>query len=162
MPAQTLQHRTSPVSAGDTVQDFTLMDQDRKEWTLSAAAKKGDVVLSLFPFAFTGVCGTENKCITAEMASWQKKGAQVVGISCDSMFALKEWAAKEGFKHTLLSDQHREVCKSLGMYWPDMNTAARGTVIIGKSSDGTLKVKWAQTREVPKAMNWDELLGKIA
>ena len=162
MPAQNLKPRDTFVSAGDPVQDFTLQDQDRKEWKLSDAAKKGDVILAFFPFAFTGVCGIENKCITAEMASWQKKGAQVVAVSADSPFTLKEWAAKEGFKHTLLSDLHREVSKSLGIYWADMNVTGRGTVIIGKSGDGKLKVKWAQKREVPKAMSWEEVLGHVA
>lgn len=162
MATQNLTPRQSPLAAGDTAPDFTLMDQDRKEWKLSDAAKQGDVVLSFFPFAFTGVCGTENKCITAEMASWQKKGAQVVGISCDSMFVLKEWATKEGFKHTLLSDQHREVSKAYGFYWPEMNASARGTVIIAKSGSGQLKVKWSQKRDVPKAMNWDEVLAAIS
>src|SRR5438132_1836842 len=102
MPSETLKPRERPIAPGGPAPDFTLLDQDRKEWRLSEAATKGDVVLSFFPFAFTGVCGLENKCITTEMGSWQKKGSQVVGVSCDSTFALKEWAAKEGFKHTLL------------------------------------------------------------
>lgn len=158
----TLTPREKPVAAGDTIPDFTLLDQDRKEWKLSDAANKGDVIISIFPFAFTGVCGTENKCITAEMASWQKKGATVVGLSCDSTFALKAWAAQEGFKHTLLSDNKREVCRALGFYWPEMNASTRGTVIVAKSTDGKLKVKWAQSREIPKAMDWNQVLAAIA
>jgi len=162
MANESLKPRATPITLGEVAPDFVLLDQDRKEWKLSDAAKKGDVVISLFPFAFTGVCGTENKCITAEMSAWQAKGAQVVGLSCDSTFVLKEWATKEGFKHTLLSDQHRQVCKALGMYWADMNTATRGTVIIGKSDGGPLKVKWVQAREAPKAMKWDEVLAAMA
>jgi len=162
MANENLKPRTSPIPAGEAAPDFVLQDQDRKEWKLSDAVKKGDVVLAFFPFAFTGVCGTENKCITAEMVSWQKKGATVVGISCDSPFVLKEWAAKEGFKHTLLADLHRKVCQAYGIYWPDMNVAGRGTVVIGKSADGQGKVKWSQGREIPKGMNWDEVIGKVA
>ena len=162
MTTQTHPARTSPIGAGDDAPDFTLQDQDRKEWKLSDALKKGDVVLAFFPFAFTGVCGTENKCITADMADWQKKGAQVVGVSCDSPFALREWAAKEGFKHTLLSDLKREVCRAYGFYWPDMNVASRGTVVISKSATGKGKVKWAQAREIPKAMDWNQVLAAIA
>ena len=92
---------------GDAVPDFSLQTQDRADWRLADAVKSGDVVLCLFPFAFTGVCGTEMKCVSQEMSAWQKKGAQVVGVSCDSPFVLKAWAEKEGFGHTLLSDQHR-------------------------------------------------------
>jgi peroxiredoxin len=120
------------------------------------------VVLAFFPFAFTGVCGTENKCITAEMAAWREKGAQVVGVSCDSPFVLREWAAKEGFKHTLLSDLKREVCRAYGFYWQEMNVASRGTVVIGRSESGRGTVKWAQAREIPKAMDWNQVLAAIA
>lgn len=161
MPSDTLKPRDRFIAAGDAVPDFTLQDQDRKEWKLSEAARKGDVVLCFFPFAFTGVCGTEMKCISAEMAQWQKKGATVVGVSCDSPFVLKEWAAKEGFKHTMLSDLHRQVCKAMGIYWADMNVAGRGTVIV-TSSGGGLKVKWAQQREIKNAMSWDEVLAAVA
>lgn len=161
MPSDTLKPRDRFIAAGDAVPDFTLQDQDRKEWKLSDAARKGDVVLCFFPFAFTGVCGTEMKCISAEMAQWQKKGATVVGVSCDSPFVLKEWAAKEGFQHTMLSDLHRQVCKALGIYWADMNVAGRGTVIV-TASGGGLKVKWAQQREIKNAMSWDEVLAAVA
>lgn len=154
--------RSTPVAAGDTIADFTLPDQDRKDWRLSDAAKRGDVVLCFFPFAFTGVCGTEMKCITTEMASWQQKGATVVGISCDSSFVQKAWANAEGFKHTILSDQHRQVCRALGLYWADMNTTHRATVVVGKSADGKLTAKWVQTREPRNGMSWDEVLAHVA
>jgi peroxiredoxin len=162
MANENLKPRQTPIAAGEEAPEFTLQDQDRKEWRLSDALKKGDVVLAFFPFAFTGVCGTENKCITAEMASWQNKGATVVGISCDSPFVLRKWAAEEGLKHTLLSDLHRQVCKAYGIYWPDMNVAGRGTVVIGKSATGKGKVKWSQGREIPKAMDWNQVLATIA
>jgi mycoredoxin-dependent peroxiredoxin len=160
--AQAPAPRTTTIAKGDTAPDFTLQDQNKAEWTLAEAVKKGDVVLSFFPFAFTGVCGTEMKCVTAEMASWQGKGATVVGVSCDSPFVLKAWAEKEGMKHTLLSDQHRAVCRAYGIYWPEMNTTQRATVVIGKSADGKGKVKWVQTRQPSVGMKWDEVLAVIS
>lgn len=162
MANETLKPRETFVNPGEAAPDFTLLDQDRKEWRLSDAAKKGDVVLCFFPFAFTGVCGTEMKCISADLAAWQKKGATVIGISCDSTFVLKEWAGKEGFKHTMLSDQHRQVCRAYGIYWAEMNAAGRGTVIVGKSSDERPKVKWSQKREIKAAMKWDEVMAAMA
>ncbi len=154
--------RSLPVAAGDSAADFTLQNQDRQDWSLAAAIKEGDVVLCFFPFAFTGVCGTEMKCISREMAEWQKKGAQVVGISCDSPFVLKAWAQAEGFAHPLLSDLHRTVCKAYGIHWADMNTTNRATIIIAKGADGRGRVKWVQTRQPGSAMNWDEVLAKVA
>ncbi|MBY0310976.1 MAG: redoxin domain-containing protein [Phycisphaerales bacterium] len=158
----TLTPRPSIIAVGDTAPDFTLQTQDRGEWRLSDAVKKGDVVLCLFPFAFTGVCGTEMKCVTQEMASWTKKGSQVVGLSCDSPFTLKAWAEKEGFTHTLLSDQHRKVTQALGLYWADMNTTQRGTIVISKSEGGQGKVKWVQARQPGNAMDWNQVLSVIS
>ncbi len=153
--------RSLPVAAGDDAPDFTLQTQSRDDWRLADAIGQGDVVLCFFPFAFTGVCATEMKCITREMEDWKKKGAQVVGVSCDSPFVLKAWAQSEGFEHTLLSDQHRAVCKAYGLYWADMNTTNRATVVIGRSEDGKGTVKWVQTRQPGSAMKWDEVLAKV-
>ncbi len=157
-----LNPRDTPIKVGELAPDFTLKDQNRADWKLSEALKKGDVVLCFFPLAFTGVCGTEMKCVNDEMAQWQKKGAQVIGISCDSFATLKAWADKEGYKQTFLADMHREVCKAYGLYWKDLNVSSRGTVVIGKSAEGKGKVKWVQAREPGKAMKWEEVVAWLA
>lgn len=160
--ASSLTPRTSPITAGEIAPDFTLKDQNRADWKLSDAVKTGDVVLAFFPMAFTGVCGTEMKCVDQEMASWRQKGANVVGVSTDSFAVLKAWADQLGLKQTLLADMHREVCRAYGLYWPELNVAHRGTVVIGQSADGQGKVKWAQAREPGRAMNWEDVLAWLA
>lgn len=159
--SQTLAPRSTPVGVGELAPEFTLPDQAKAEWKLSDHVRKGDVALCFFPFAFTGVCSVEMRCISDEMAKWAAKGATVVGVSCDSMFANKAWAEKEGFKHTLLSDLHRSVCKAYGLYWADMNVANRGTVVIGKSADGKGKVKFVQARPPSQAMKWEDVLATM-
>ena len=108
--------RTSFIAAGEEMPEFTLPTQMREDFTLSKALEKGDVVLCFFPLAFTGVCGTEMECVNREMAKWASKGAQVVGVSCDSFASLKAWAEKEHFAQTFISDIHRTLCKGLGLY----------------------------------------------
>lgn len=162
MPQETLTPRTTPLAPGDVAPDFTLKTQDRADWTLSDQVKKGDVVLCFYPLAFTGVCSTEMKCVNDEMAAWSAKGAQVVGISCDSFAANKAWADQLGLKQVLLSDMHRQVCKAYGMYWADLNISTRGTVVIEASATGATTVKWAQARQPGSAMEWGEVLTHIA
>lgn len=163
MPTDTtLTPRTMPLAVGDVAPDFTLKTQDRADWSLAEAVKKGDVVLCFFPLAFTGVCSTEMKCVTDEMTKWTGKGAQVVGISCDSFAANKAWAEQLGLKHVLLADMHRAVCKAYGLYWADLNVSQRGTVVIGKSPDGKGKVKWVQARQPGSAMSFEEVLAWLA
>jgi peroxiredoxin len=161
MPPGSLHPHITPLAVGDPAPDFSLTDQSRAEWKLADAVKKGDVVLAFFPLAFTGVCSTEMKCVTEEMNKWQAKGATVVGVSCDSFAALKAWADANGYKHTLLSDIHRTVCKAYGLYWADLNVATRGTVVIGRDPSGQGKVKWIQAREPGKAMSFDEVLAHM-
>jgi peroxiredoxin len=156
MPA-TPEPRDSLIGVGETAPDFTLTDQDRNAWTLSEHLAKGDVVLCFFPFAFTGVCEMEMRCITDALGRWQDKGATVVGISCDSVAVHKAWAEQLGLKQTLLSDLHRTACKAYGLYWADMNVAQRGTVVVGR--DG--KVKWTQAREPKDAMDFGQVLSGV-
>ena len=53
---------------------------------------------------------------------------------------------------------HREVCKAYGLYFADLNVAARGTVVIG--SDGV--VKWSEQRELGDAMSNADVLAHLA
>jgi len=157
-----LRPRDGLIRAGERAPDFTLPDQNRKDWTLSQALGSGDVVLCFFPLAFTGVCGTEMKCITEEMSRWAGKGAQVVGISCDSFAVLKAWADQMGLRQTLLADMHRRVCRAYGLYWADLNVSSRGTVVVTRDHAGEAVVAWSQSREPKNAMNFDEVLAHLA
>ncbi len=154
--------RPQPITAGEPAPDFTLLDQDRKEWKLSEAAKTSDVVLCFYPLDFSPVCSTEMKCVTDEMDRFASKGAKIVGISCDSFFTHKAWADSLGLRQTLLADMHRQVCKAYGLFFPDLNCASRGTVVVGKSADGKPRVKWAQAREIKDAMKNDDVLAAIS
>lgn len=158
MKNEHLTERSTPIGVGETAPDFTLMDQNRNEWKLSDALEKGDVVLCFYPMDFSPVCSAEMKCVTGEMSKLSANGAQPVGISCDSFFTHEAWAKSMGLTQPLLADMHRSVSKAYGFYFPDLNVASRGTVVIGR--DGT--VKWVQARELKDAFNLDELIGAIS
>lgn len=157
-----LSPRDALIKPGDTAPDFTLPTQDRDDWSLSANLDKGDVVLCFFPFAFTSVCATEMECLSKEMQRWTDKGATPVGVSCDSFAALKAWAERDGYTHTMLSDLHRDVCRAYGLHWKDLNVAQRGTVIISRAGDGTPTVKWSQAREPGTGMDLEQVLTATA
>jgi len=153
--------REAPIGVGDAAPDFVLKDQDREDWKLSDAVSKGPVMLCFYPLDFSPVCSTEMQCITDEFASWEAKGAQVVGVSCDSFFVHKAWADALGLKQRLLADMHREVCKAYGFYWPDLNVSTRGSVLVEKDPSGGMKVKWVQAREIPQALDGAEMLAAL-
>ena len=77
------------LSQGDSAPDFTLYDDATQPFTLSEA--DGPVVLLFFPGAFTSVCTTELNTVGNDYERYTNTGAQVVGISTDSPFALAEF-----------------------------------------------------------------------
>lgn len=156
---QALTPRDTPIRVGETAPDFTLQDQDRNDVTLSALLAQGnDVVLSFYPFDFSGVCSSEMGCFTRDLAKFKDKGATVLGVSCDSPWAHKAWADSLGLKITLLADLHRQVCRAYGFYFAPLNVASRGTVVIGTDR----KVKWVNSRELKDAIDNDTLLAAIS
>lgn len=153
---------SEPIAVGASAPDFTLKDQTKEDWTLSDAVKRGDVALCFYPMDFSPVCSTEMACVTQEFDKMAEGGVQVVGVSCDSFFVHEAWAKQMGLKQTLLADMHRAVCKAYGFYWPDLNISGRGMVVIGQSDDGIGKVKSVQKRDIPQAMETDDLLNLLS
>ncbi len=150
--------RDTPIAVGDKAPDFTLPDQDRNDVSLSdLLSKGGDVVLSFFPLAFTGVCTNEMECFTSDIARFADRNTTVVGISCDSWATLKAFADASKIEIPLLADMHREVCKAYGLYWGDLNVSSRGTIVIG--SDGV--VKWVSAREPGDQIKNDDILAAV-
>jgi len=89
--------------------DFTLQDTEGKEITLSDFEGKSNIVLLFFPLAFTSTC-TEELCTTRDnMKLYNAMDAEVMGISVDSFFTLKEFKKAENLNFTLLSDFNKEV-----------------------------------------------------
>ena len=158
--------RDEPIAPGETAPDFTLLDQDRNEWRLHdalARAPRG-VVLCFYPMDFTGVCSTEMECVSRDLARWHEAGYEVVGVSCDSFAVHRAWADAMGLEHTLLADMHRSVCRAFGFYWPELNIASRGTVVIEKEeADGEViaRVRWSQARKPSQAMDIDEIFAHL-
>lgn len=152
--------RDSPIGVGEKAPDFTLLDQNRAEVSLSGllrAANGGDVVLSFYPLDFTSTCTTEMECFTRDRAKFEEAGATVVGVSCDSFACHKAFAESHGLDMTLLADMHRQVCRAYGFYWPELNVASRGTVVVG--ADGV--VKWVSARSPGDAINNEDVLGVV-
>jgi len=96
------------LKVGDKAADFTMYDTDKKERSLKEFAGK-KTVLAFYPGAFTGVCTREMCTFRDALANFNAVNAQVVGISVDSPFANKGFAAANNLNFPLLSDFSRSV-----------------------------------------------------
>ena len=108
-----------PVEVGSKAPDFTLPNQDREPVTLSAERGR-NVVLAFFPAAFTSVCTKELCTFRDALAQLNDANATVFGISADTPFSLKEFAAQQRLNFPLLSDFNRTAINAYDVANPDM------------------------------------------
>ena len=93
---------------GDTAPDFTLKDGSGKEWTLGDHKGK-TVVLMFYPGDDTPVCTKEMCSVRDHWSDYQATGAEVVGISTDSVESHDKFSTKYDLPLRLLSDSEGKV-----------------------------------------------------
>jgi peroxiredoxin len=130
---------------GDKAPDFTLPDTDKKPRSLNEFLGK-KVVLVFFPGAFTGVCTKEMCAIRDSLAKLNGLNAHVVGISVDSPFANKGFAAHNNLSFPLLSDYNRETALTYVGVYQDFGglkgyTAAKRSVFV-LDRNGVVRYVW--------------------
>lgn len=145
------------INVGQLAPDFTLKNQQQADVTLSSFRGRKTVVLCFYPFDWSPVCTPENQCFTRDVTQFAQCGAEVFGISCDSVWCHKAFADAHGITHPLLADWQREVCKAYGVYHPDIHAAQRATVIVG--TDG--KVAWCKQHELKSARDDNEIVAAL-
>lgn len=153
------------LSVGDRAPDFTLYDQDRNKRSLSEFIGK-PVVLAFFPGAFTGVCDTEMCTLRDSMQRFAAANAQVIGISVDPPFVLKEFATKYSLPFVLLSDYSRQVSQQYGILFENLagldgyHTSNRAVFIL--DSAGIIRYIWIASPSPAVEPPYDEVIAKAA
>lgn len=133
------------IEVGATAPDFTLNDYNRQPVSLGDYRGKKNVLLVFYPFAFSGICTGELCQVRDEIDTFANDKVQIIGVSVDTTFSLKVWAAQEGYTFPLLSDfwPHGEVAKAYGVFNDSAGMANRGTFLI----DTEGKVRFAEVNE---------------
>jgi peroxiredoxin len=126
---------TRTLKVGDEAPDFTLKDQDRQDFTLSAHRGK-KVVLNFYPAAFSGVCTKQMPRIEEQKALFGDDTV-IVGISVDGVSANKVFKEQTGIAFPLLSDfyPHGEVAEKYGVFLP---VGVSERAVIGIDADGKI------------------------
>lgn len=109
--------------------DFTLTDGDGNDWTLSNY-KGRTVVLLFYPGDNTPVCTAQLCSVRDHWSEYQATGAEVVGISTDTVGSHKDFAEKKQLPLKLLADTDRKVSELYGMKSWLPGRSARGVVVI--------------------------------
>lgn len=122
------------LEAGSTAPDFSLIDQNGEEVTLSEILVDQPVAIVFFPLAFSGICTNELCELRDNLAVFEDKRVRLLGISVDSKFALHAWAAQERYNFQLLSDfwPHGAVAQRFGVFDEQTGLANRATLLINQ------------------------------
>ena len=130
------------LEAGSAAPDFTLPDKDGKHCSLSDYRGR-KVIVYFYPAASTPGCTTQACDFRDNMASLQKAGYVVLGVSKDKLPALQKFAESENLSFPLLSDEDLAVHHAYGafgeksMYGKTVQGVIRSTFVVGE--DGVLE-----------------------
>jgi thioredoxin-dependent peroxiredoxin len=108
------------------------------------------LVLYFYPKDSTPGCTTEGNDFNALLPKFRKLGAQVLGVSRDSLKSHQNFCARQGFKFELVSDTEEALCKAFGvikpkkLYGREYVGIERSTFLIGP--DGRLVQAWAPVK----------------
>jgi peroxiredoxin len=101
---QTINTKPVKVQTGQQAPSFSLINIDKKMVALEDFRGR-NVVLFFFPMAWTGVCTREMCLLEDDFNYYRDLDAEIIGISVDTLFALKHFKADYKLDNiTLLSD----------------------------------------------------------
>jgi len=142
---------------GAQAPDFTLKDGEGKDWRLSD--RRGRVVVLLFyPSDGTPVCTKQMCSVRDNWEQYQETGAEVVGISTDSVESHKKFAERHSLPLRLLSDPGGRVAGLFGAKSWLPGRAARTVVVI--DADGRVRHNRAEFLSLFRPKD-DEVLAAI-
>jgi len=114
---------------GAPAPDFTLKDGNGDEWRLSA--NRGKVVVLLFyPGDETPICTRQMCSVRDRWVDYSTTGAEVVGISTDSVESHQKFAEHHELPLRLLSDPSAEVANLYGARSLSPGKVARSVFVI--------------------------------
>jgi thioredoxin-dependent peroxiredoxin len=103
------------VGVGDPAPDFTLRSQSGVEVNLKQLLERSEVVLYFYPKDNTPGCTAEAKAFRDSHEVFREMGAEVIGVSSDTVDSHRDFASKCNLPFTILSDDGGRVRKLYGV-----------------------------------------------
>lgn len=110
---------------GQPAPDFTLYNTEKQPITLSQLKGK-NVLLLFFPLAFTSVCTAELCSVRDNLKVYESLQAVPLGISVDSLHALRKFKEEQHLNFDLISDFNKEVSQAYGSLYEQWGFGMRG------------------------------------
>ena len=143
-------------NVGDKLQDFSLKDQDNKDFK-SEDLRGKRVLLSFHPLAFTSICASQMKALEDNLETFVQLKTVPLGLSIDQPFCKSAWARELGIKQVrLLSDfwPHGQVAKNLGIFREKQGFSERANII----ADEQGKIIFAKVYDIKELPDINEII----
>lgn len=121
------------LEAGKKAPEFTLINKDGKNVSLSTYAGK-NIVLVFYPADWSPVCGDQISLYSEMTNLFDKNDAQLLGISVDGMWCHSAFIENRNLKIPLLSDfePKGKISKLYGVYNEEYGISKRALFVIDK------------------------------
>ena len=103
---------------GDTAPDFELKDQFGSTTSLHQMTANGDLILYFYPADFSPVCTAEACAFRDSYEGVSDVGAQVIGISPQSVASHRRFSNSFSIPFPLLADERKKVIRAYGVDGP--------------------------------------------
>lgn len=153
---------TSIAKVGQKAPDF-LMKTTADIKTLKSTASLSDyagkwLVLFFWPLDFTFVCPTEITALSDRYEEFEELGADILGVSTDSVFSHRAWLQTprdkngiEGVKFPLAADMTKDVSRAYNVLIEEEGIALRGLFII--DPDGVLQYQVVNSLNIGRSVD---------
>jgi len=146
------------LSAGTPAPDFTLPKSPDAKLRL-ADTRGHPVILAFYPADWSPVCGDELGVFHEVLPEFQRYGAELLGISVDSVWCHKAYASARKFNFTLLADFEPKgaVSRAYGAYRAQDGFSERALFVI----DAAGVIRWSYLSPVGVNPGADGILAAL-
>ncbi len=123
---------------GDRAPDFTLrgiFNQESSDYSIKQYKGKW-LVLFFYPADFTFICPTEVAGFSKMANEFAAEGAEILGVSVDSIGSHRSWAEElGGINYPLLADEEKRVSRAYGVLDENEGVALRATFLVNPAGE---------------------------
>src|SRR5919206_1296785 len=123
------------VSVGQKAPYFELPDQQDYPWSLSGQLEVGPVVLVFYQGDWCPYCNGQLVSYARKYEEFERRGAQVAGISVDPPENSAQMVAKLLLPFPLLSDPRGELIRRYGLWDEEEGVAVPSILVVGRPGE---------------------------
>ena len=137
--------RLTPLPAGTVAPDFTLHSTPDQEVSLSDFRGQ-PVILAFYPADWSPVCGDQMSLYQELLPEFQRRGAELIGLSVDGIWCHLAFAKDRKLHFPLLSDFEPKgaVARQYGVYQEGVGESGRALFVL--DADGL--IRWSYVSPV--------------